>query len=68
MPAPEKRIEKLEAKSERQLATIGRLQEKIADMKAKSAASRAAKASAKPARTAPKRRKSTRSQSASASA
>lgn len=68
MPAPEKRIEKLEARSERQLATIGKLKNQIADIKAKRAAARSAKASPRSSKPAAKRRKATRSTQASASA
>jgi chromosome segregation ATPase len=73
MNASEKRVEKLEAKIERLEGTNTRLKGAIADLKARRAANRSAKAkvgaSARSARTAPKGRKSTRrSQPAAAAA
>ena len=67
--ATERRVEKLEAKTLRQAATIDKLKERIAAGKAKRAEARAAKATprAAVART-PKRRKAPRTAQASASA
>jgi hypothetical protein len=67
-----KQIEKLEARSERQLAMIGKLKGKVADLKAKRASARSAKAAGKaapsPKRAPAKRRKPARSTQTSATA
>jgi hypothetical protein len=72
MNANEKRVGKLEAKVERLEGTNSRLKDMIADLKAKRAAQRSAKAkpvaSTRGARTAPKRRKSARSSQPAAAA